>query len=95
MHSTEIATINFSHTRFREGYKAAEVDQFMESIRQALAFWEEGRPSLLTSDSVDQARFAPIKFRAGYDEHQVDNFLDDVIGTLKAYEDSLRSSGSR
>ncbi|MFQ4149313.1 DivIVA domain-containing protein [Arthrobacter sp. LAPM80] len=86
MHSTEIARVNFSHTRFREGYRAAEVDTFMENIRQALAFWEAGRPGPLTAEVVDKARFAPIKFRAGYDEHQVDNFLDDVIGTLKAYE---------
>lgn len=86
MHSTEIAAVRFSTTKWREGYAMEDVDGMREKIRASLLDWEAGRPGELKADSLAQLEFQPTKFRAGYDQDQVDKFLAGVAATLKKYE---------
>lgn len=86
MHSNELPKVKFSLTRFREGYDLADVDAFLEHLRDTLVQWESGRPGLILSGEVAETRFAVTKFRNGYDQDQVDNFLDEATITLAGYE---------
>lgn len=86
MHSSELAKISFSTTKFREGYDMAEVDSFIDDAQKALEQWESGVPAQMSSESVVTARFRPTKFRLGYAQDEVDTFLDDVTSTLALLE---------
>lgn len=86
MHSNELPKVKFSLTRFREGYELAEVDAFLDSLRDTLIQWESGRQGVILSAEVVEQRFAVTRFRNGYDQDQVDNFLDEATTTLAGYE---------
>lgn len=86
MHSSEISNVRFSTKKIREGYSQDEVDSFIESVRETLQDWEDGRPGELSASAVVEARFTPTKFRTGYDQGEVDDFLDEVTATLSGYE---------
>lgn len=86
MHSSEVAAVMFTLTKFREGYAMADVDAFLERSRAALAQWEAGRAAELQAVAVAEVRFSPTNFRRGYDQDQVDDFLDKLSGTLADYE---------
>lgn len=86
MHSSEANNVKFSLTKFRAGYELAEVDDFLDSLHNALAQWESGRPGTILAAVVVQQRFAVTKFRNGYDQDQVDDFLVKAAATLQAYE---------
>lgn len=65
----------FTVSRLRRGYSAAEVDEFLDSIAAAV---RQGQPV----PNVLEARFN-VCF-GGYDQQEVDIFLDDLHGELSS-----------
>jgi len=84
--STDVTSVVFATTKFREGYDHADVDTFLAQARSAIESWERGVTTPLRAVDVVNARFQPTKFRQGYDQDQVDDFLDSVVETLRYYE---------
>jgi len=83
--SSDVPTVRFQPTKFREGYDMAEVDAFLLEVGAALEACERRLQPLLQVARIENARFQPTKFRQGYDQDQVDNFLDDAIAALRSY----------
>jgi DivIVA domain-containing protein len=83
--SSEISSVRFQPTKFREGYSMAGVDDFLAHVRLSLEACEQRTAPALSSNDVVNVRFQPTKFRAGYDQDEVDNFLDTVTETLQSY----------
>lgn len=83
--AAEVSSLQFSQTKFREGYNVQQVDALLERIRVALENIEQrpGSPVGLTAADVLGARFSVTRFRAGYDQDEVDKALDSVITTLR------------
>jgi len=85
--SSEIPSVIFALTKFREGYATDGVDSMLAAARTALDSWERGERPALTAADVVNSRFQPTKFRQGYDQDQVDDFLDTVVQSLRFYEE--------
>ncbi|KQX75915.1 MULTISPECIES: DivIVA domain-containing protein [Aeromicrobium] len=72
---TTVPTPLFSMVRWREGYKAEEVDVFLAEVQRALA----GRlPDHALAERIRSAVFTPVRLRPGYDMQQVDDHLDEL-----------------
>lgn len=69
----------FPLTKFREGYDAGEVDEFLERVAAAL----DGTGAPLDPTAVLNQRFQATKFREGYDQDAVDDLLDQVVVSLR------------
>jgi DivIVA domain-containing protein len=74
-----VDTKTFSTTRLRPGYRQEEVDDFLDTIRDAFLGVSA---SALTSNDVKRIRFATTRLKPGYDEEDVDEFLDYVEARL-------------
>ncbi len=72
----------FRTVRMREGYDRAEVDDFLEQARAALAY----DPPLMRTHDVENQRFNPVRMREGYDMGEVDDYLDRLAGELRRRE---------
>ena len=67
--------IQFTVTRFGEGYDMQEVDDFLDRCDRALATGDGS----VTAQSVREMRFSPTRFREAYRMDEVDDFLDSVL----------------
>jgi len=75
----------FTHTRYRAGYRTADVDRFIDGIEATLGLRRRvGSP--VTAADVVAAQFRVVRLRRGYEMREVDEALDD-------YEERLRSAG--
>lgn len=84
----EIVQQTFSTTRFRAGYDADQVDQWLDEVvatmRGHIAGTLDATP--IRASDVAAARFQQTRFRDGYDMAEVDDLLDRVQATLAALE---------
>ena len=81
--STEAGTISqFRATRLRPGYSREEVDEFIESVEDALRSWA---PQVSSGD-VAWHRFTPVMLRPGYNMDDVDDFLTEAEHSLEERE---------
>lgn len=62
------------------GYKAADVDEFVDKLRRAV---RKNRPAVEIATMADESQFAWTR-RVAYDAADVDAFLDRIIGLLAA-----------
>ncbi|HEY5351588.1 MAG TPA: DivIVA domain-containing protein [Streptosporangiaceae bacterium] len=70
----------FYRARWRPGYQAAEVDEFIARIEATLA--EDARPGrVVTATDVEAVKFGTTR-RGGYDEQVVDEALDHYADGL-------------
>jgi DivIVA domain-containing protein len=69
----------FSTTRLRPGYDEAEVDAFLDRVRDTLA--GAAHPPLAPAE-VRNAQFTLTRAEPSYARDEVDSFLDAVRGTL-------------
>ena len=87
--SSEIDRVVFRHTKWREGYSQAGVDDFLRVAKATLAGYETpgqlSGPPELTGDDVVNVRFQPTKFRPGYDQDQVDDLLDRIAAAIREH----------
>ena len=73
-------TGRFYRARWRPGYQAAEVDEFIARIEATLA--EDARPGqVVTATDVEAVKFGTTR-RGGYDEQVVDEALDHYADGL-------------
>ncbi|SDB87318.1 DivIVA domain-containing protein [Sanguibacter gelidistatuariae] len=89
LRADEILKKQFPATKFREGYEASAVDDFLDTVTETLRRYESGTgraPDSLTADQVTVQKFAATKFRAGYGVDAVDDFLDEITATLRGWE---------
>jgi DivIVA domain-containing protein len=77
----DVLNSKFQATKFRDGYDADEVDDFLDRVVTTLR-GDTARP--LTADDVRSVQFARTKFREGYDIDEVDALLDRVIAALES-----------
>ena len=81
--STEAGTISqFRETRLRPGYRRVEVDEFIESVEDALRSWTPQ----VSSGKVAWHRFTSVLLRPGYNMHDVDDYLTDAEHRLEERE---------
>ena len=66
------------------GYDTDEVDGFVESVRKALALWEEGIRPDLTADEVERRTFGTR--RRGYEHDAVESLVSAAMRTLAEFE---------
>jgi len=69
-----------STTRLRPGYDMAQVDGFLDAVRDT--FLGVRQPPL-TAEEIRAKQFATTRLRPGYDEEEVDAFLEDVEARLR------------
>jgi DivIVA domain-containing protein len=74
--------VHFRHTRWRSGYDPGQVDEFVETVEDAL----RSPTPLLTSAEVARQRFTPVLLKPGYDMDDVDDYLADAEHRLTARE---------
>lgn len=81
--STEAGTISqFRETHLRPGYSRAEVDEFIESVEDALRSWTPQ----VSSGEVAWHRFTPVMLRPGYNMDDVDDYLTEAENRLEERE---------
>jgi DivIVA domain-containing protein len=70
----------FPRVRLREGYHAADVDEFIDKVEATLA----GRPDgqAVTAEDVRSVMFRTVRMGSGYDEQAVDDELDRLERVL-------------
>ena len=73
-----ITSRTFTTVRFKEGYSAREVDDFLDEIVDRMA---TGDHSL--ARRIKEKTFSNVRFREGYDIDEVDDFLDEVARGLE------------
>lgn len=73
-----ITSRTFTTVRFKEGYSAREVDDFLDEIVDRMA---TGDHSL--ARRIKEKTFSNVRFRGGYDIDEVDDFLDEVARGLE------------
>ncbi len=89
--SNEVTQAKFTETKFRAGYDAEEVSQYLDRLSKTLKVHESGRSmlaaesDLITPEQVLDHNFKTTKFRPGYDVVQVDDFLDEFIAALREH----------
>ncbi len=77
---TELPAATFPTARFgREGYAAAEVDEFVDQLRRAL---RREPPTMAPYEIVDE-RFKVTRLGRRYQPRAVDEFLDSGDGILR------------
>jgi DivIVA domain-containing protein len=76
---TDVLNSKFQATKFREGYDADEVDDYLDRV---VATLRGNAAQPLTAEDVRNVQFARTKYREGYDIDEVDDLLDRVIETL-------------
>ncbi len=82
-----ITSRTFTTVRFKEGYSAREVDDFLDEIVDRMA---TGDHSL--ARRIKEKTFSNVRFREGYDIDEVDDFLDEVARGLEG--DAGASTGA-
>lgn len=82
-----ITSRTFTTVRFKEGYSAREVDDFLDEIVDRMA---TGDHSL--AKRIKEKTFSNVRFREGYDIDEVDDFLDEVARGLEG--DAGASTGA-
>jgi DivIVA domain-containing protein len=81
--STAAGTMSqFRATRVRPGYSREEVDEFIESVEDALRSWTPQ----VSSGEVAWQRFTPVILRPGYNMHDVDEYLTEAEHRLEERE---------
>ena len=83
-----ITSRTFTTVRFKEGYSAREVDDFLDEIVDRMA---TGDHSL--ARRIKEKTFSNVRFREGYDIDEVDDCLDEVARGLEG--DAGASTGAR
>ena len=73
-----ITSRTFTTVRFKEGYSAREVDDFLDEIVDRMT---TGDHSL--ARRIKEKTFSNVRFREGYDIDEVDDFLDEVARGLE------------
>jgi DivIVA domain-containing protein len=80
---TETETISqFRETRLRPGYSREEVDEFIESVEDALRSWTPQ----VSSGEVAWQRFTPVMLKPGYNMNDVDDYLTEAEHRLEERE---------
>lgn len=82
-----ITSRTFTTVRFKEGYSAREVDDFLDEIVDRMT---TGDHSL--ARRIKEKTFSNVRFRGGYDIDEVDDFLDEVARGLEG--DAGASTGA-
>lgn len=82
-----ITSRTFTTVRFKEGYSAREVDDFLDEIVDRMTTGDHS----LTS-RIKEKTFSNVRFREGYDIDEVDDFLDEVARGLEG--DAGASTGA-
>lgn len=82
-----ITSRTFTTVRFKEGYSAREVDDFLDEIVDRMA---TGDHSL--ARRIKEKTFSNVRFREGYDIDEVDDLLDEVARGLEG--DAGASTGA-
>ncbi len=80
--SKDVRDKRFAVTRWRSGYREAEIDEFLDRAARTLDDLARGRRSeaSVTGRDVRSCEFSVG--RGGYDEMEVDDFLDDLEESL-------------
>jgi DivIVA domain-containing protein len=79
----DTATVSqFRPTRMRRGYSRAEVDEFIESVENALRSWTPP----VSSGEVAWRRFTPVMLSPGYRMDDVDEYLTEAEHKLEERE---------
>jgi DivIVA domain-containing protein len=81
--STDTATLSeFRATRLRPGYSREEVDEFIESVEDALRSWTPQ----VSSGEVVWRRFTTVMLSPGYRKDDVDDYLTEAEHQLEERE---------
>ena len=73
-----ITSRTFTTVRFKEGYSAREVDDFLDEIVDRMATDDHS-----LARRIKEKTFSNVRFREGYDIDEVDDFLDEVARGLE------------
>ena len=82
-----ITSRTFTTVRFKEGYSAREVDDFLDEIVDRMATDDHS-----LARRIKEKTFSNVRFREGYDIDEVDDFLDEVARGLEG--DAGASTGA-
>lgn len=82
-----ITSRTFTTVRFKEGYSAREVDDFLDEIVDRMATDDHS-----LARRIKEKTFSNVRFRGGYDIDEVDDFLDEVARGLEG--DAGASTGA-
>ena len=73
-----ITSRTFTTVRFKEGYSAREVDDFLDEIVDRMTTDDHS-----LARRIKEKTFSNVRFRGGYDIDEVDDFLDEVARGLE------------
>lgn len=89
--SDQVFSVRVKTVRFREGYNADQVDEFLEEVVESLKWLEAGQITgpngeiPLGPDDVRNKTFDTTKYDSAYDMRQVDDLLQSIEQTLEHY----------
>lgn len=89
--SDQVFSVRVKTVRFREGYNADQVDEFLEEVVESLKWLEAGQITgpngeiPLGPDEVRNKAFDTTKYDSAYDMRQVDDLLQSIEQTLEHY----------
>ena len=89
--SDQVFSVRVKTVRFREGYNADQVDEFLEEVVESLKWLEAGQITgpngeiPLGPDDVRNKAFDTTKYDSAYDMREVDDLLQSIEQTLEHF----------
>lgn len=89
--SDQVFSVRLKTVRFREGYNADQVDEFLEETVESLKWLEAGQITgpngeiPLGPEDVRSKTFDTTKYDSAYEMRQVDDLLQSIEETLEHY----------